>query len=207
MPTSDGLVSEETRLLPGGLETSNTASRTRKNANAHPTYDDEANHGPRTSLLYKLFMVISATATLTSSLILVSQVASLIVLQGLFIQHVLRIYLIVFSLMFILAELQVQFFLDRATYFKNWFHRGFLYTFVAVISMEESKAALGQAYPKYPNSVELVLSNLLMVASVAMFSLGLLYMVMGIFCLRGVWEDLQNKYRRQAMEPTATLDV
>jgi hypothetical protein len=156
----------------------------------------------RETWLCRFFVAVSAMSALASALLLLAQVASLFAFASLwFIQLVLRLYVVLFCIMFLLAELQVSVFLERAGAFRSWFHRGFLYSMVGVIGLEESKAALGEAYPKYPSAVDVAISAVLQVSSVSMFCVGILYMIMGAFCLRPVWEDLQVQRRRIAQAP------
>ena len=103
----------------------------------------------------------------------------------------------IFCILFLMSELRVEFFLDRAGSFRSWFQRGFLYTWVGVMGMEESVSALGQAYPQYPDASNLVISTLLRASSLAMFGVGVLYMLMSMLCLRSVSENLQQRQQQQ----------
>jgi hypothetical protein len=152
----------------------------------------------REAWLLRFFSLVSISATVASALLLLSQVASVLVLANLgSIQLLLRAYVAIFCAMFLLSELHVEFFQDRAASFKSWFQRGFLYTWVGVMGMEESVAALGQAYPEYPDAASVVISAVLRASSLAVFAVGLLYMLMSICCLRSVWENLQSRQRQQ----------
>jgi hypothetical protein len=152
----------------------------------------------REAWLLRFFALVSLSAAVASALLLLSQVASVIVFANLgSIQLLLRAYVAIFCAMFLLSELHVEFFLDRAPSFKRWFQRGFLYTWVGVMGMEESVAALGQAYPEYPDAASVVISAVLRASSLAVFAVGLLYMLMSICCLRSVWENLQRRQRQQ----------
>lgn len=152
-------------------------------------------------------MLISAFASFVSGLMLLTQGMTFVILSSNWIQVILRVYVITFCVMFILAELQVQYFLKHVQAFKNWFHRGFLYSFMGVISMEESVASLGQQFPELPGFMEYMVSLLLRICSIAMFAIGVLYMLMGVLCLRGVWETMQERHNIQMQRTIATIVV
>jgi hypothetical protein len=99
--------------------------------------------------------------------------------------------------MFILAELQFERFLKLVPPMNNWIYRGFLYSFVGIIGVEQSYAALAEEYPKMPSIQEELASLFLRVTSYAMFVVGFLYIAMGLLCLKGVWEKLKDSYNEQ----------
>jgi len=105
------------------------------------------NDRPRKSCLYKMFATFSLFSTIVSLLLLATEIATAFVIQAVFIQYVLRAYIVIFCILFVSAELQIQCFLTRCPAFANWFNRGFLYTLIGVVVMEESFATIGQAYP------------------------------------------------------------
>jgi hypothetical protein len=151
----------------------------------------------RDAWLIRFFSLVSFSAAVASAVLLLSQLASVLVFSDLgLIQTMLRAYVTILCIMFLLAEMRVELFLDRAASFRSWFQRGFLYTWVGVMGMEESVAALGQAYPKYPGASNVVISTLLRASSLAVFGVGVLYMLMSVFCLRSVWEDLHRQQQQ-----------
>lgn len=208
-PSNQNEAAETTGLLSG--------EELERQRNENEEVDDDrtvdhnasANQLPPRSCLYSMFMVFSAFAALMSGVMLIAQFASIALVRegSMYLQDLLHIYLMLFSIMFILSELQIKFFLDRVPAFKNWFHRGFLYSFVGVSAMEESYAALGQGYPELPGLPEYVVSAILKIISVTMTAVGVLYMIMGLLCMRGLWERVQAKYDRQVQEALATATL
>lgn len=99
-----------------------------------------------------------------------------------------------FCTMFIFAELRLKIFLCLAPSFNNWFYRGFLYSFVGLIGVEMSKATLmegGAGLSAHTKSL------LLTIASYSMFSIGLLYMFMGLLCLQCLSERVKQAYDKE----------
>lgn len=133
-------------------------------------------------------------------MMVLSQILNVAILKstkGVIIQHILRVYVLVFCTMFLLAELQFDQFLKLVPPMKNWIYRGFLYSFVGIIGIEESYAALAEEYPRKPSFQEEMVSLFLRITSYAMFAVGLLYIAMGLLCLKGVWEKLKDSYNEQ----------
>jgi hypothetical protein len=155
---------------------------------------------PPKSCLYTVFVIFSALAVLVTGMMVLSQILNVAILEstkGVIIQQILRVYVLVFCTMFILAELQFEQFLRLVPPMKNWIYRGFLYSFVGIIGIEESYAALAEEYPNKPNIQEEMASLFLRITSYAMFAIGFLYIAMGLLCLKGVWEKLKDSYTEQ----------
>jgi hypothetical protein len=179
-----GATTETTSLIPSVV--SDDADRIHEYYNLPP---------PR-SCLYTVFVIFSALAVLVTGMMVLSQILNVVILEstkGVIIQQILRVYILVF----ILAELQFEQFLRLVPPMKNWVYRGFLYSFVGIIGIEESYAALAEEYPKKPNIQEEMASLFLRITSYAMFAIGFLYIAMGLLCLKGVWEKLKDSYNEQ----------
>ena len=145
-----------------------------------------------------MFSVIGALAVLIAGLEILAQVLTFAILKkGNIIQIVLRAYILLFSVFFILAELRIEVFLRFVPSLHNWINRGFLYTFVGVIGVEESYASLAEQYPELPGLKEELTSIFLKMVSIAMISIGVLYMILGILCMKSVYEKVRARYQEQ----------
>ena len=185
----------------GATETTGLMSVVDKNGNADRSEIHEVYNLPPRSWGYSLFVIFSSLCVLVTGMMVLAQVTNLAFLgnanKGGIIQDVLRVYTLLFCVMFILSELRFEQFLKLVPPLKNWFYRGFLYSFVGVIGVEESYAALAEEYPQIPGLKEQTASLFLKITSYAMFSIGILYMAMGLLCLKGVMEKLKNNYEEQ----------
>lgn len=179
----------ETTGLVSGIESSDTndeLSRLQKDYRLPPR-----------SCVYSLFVLFSGLAVLVTGMMILSQVLNLALSRGAFIQDILRVYVLILCILFLLSELQFERFLKLVPPLRNWIYRGFLYSLVGIIGVEESVAALAEQYPKVPRFEEEMASLFLKVTSYCMFGIGVLYMAMGILCLKSVWEKLKNSYDEQ----------
>jgi len=144
-----------------------------------------------------MFSVIEALAILVSGLQILAQVVTFAILKGNFIQLLLRAYVVLFSVLFILAELRFDWFLKFAPSLKSWINRGFLYSFVGVIGVEESYASLAEQYPQMPSIKQQFTSVFLKIASYGMIFIGIIYIVNGILCMKPVYERVRARYQDQ----------
>jgi hypothetical protein len=152
-------------------------------------------------------MMISAFAVLVSAAMLCAQIAAFSLWKSISIEDLLRVYIIAFCGMFILAELKVDAFLRFLPSFNNWVYRGFLYSFVGVIGAEMSRAMLASIPPNSLSVLQRGASLMLTVTSYSMAIVGALYMLMGICCLHGVWERIKAGYDREIDKVIVSEDI
>ena len=126
----------------------------------------------------------------------------------------LKIYLCVFAIIFLLVEIDHDSisFLRKASFLRTFCSRGFLYTFFGLVCYEEADSA--KAYKALKAKVselssvfEVSWAALInQIAAISLISLGVLYFLMGIFCLqrlrnRHVYNDRKKwKEYREALE-------
>jgi hypothetical protein len=84
--------------------------------------------------------------------------------------------------------------------YRNWFYRGFQYTFVGVIGLEEAFATLGHRYPDSPGLAQVIVSILLKSSASGMFAIGILYMLMRLLFLNKLWERVDASYQQEIEE-------
>ena len=150
---------------------------------------------PEKTCGHQAFVIISGLATLVAGIMLCAQIFMLVIMDSIIsIDGLLAVYLMAFCVMFILAELGIGPFLKLLPSFNNWVYRGFLYSFVGVISGEMSKALLADLRPNSFAIPARIVSVLLGLTCYAMVVVGLLYMLMGICCLHGVWDAIKKGY-------------
>ena len=192
---------------------------------------------PRRSCCHLIFVFLNVVAVASCLLMLASQVAPLIDLamgggggeegsrggsgsaaadphakreaRGL--QIALRCYLAFFCLVFVLAELECPIPLIRSSQsLHNFLSKGFNYTFVAVVGMEQAEADLvagtlrrggggsssSPSHPVDPGQLEWgwLVALLVEVPAWTMLGVGLTYMLLGLFCQRPVRDRCREEY-------------
>mmetsp|Transcript_18617 Transcript_18617/g.21500 ORF Transcript_18617/g.21500 Transcript_18617/m.21500 type:complete len:369 (-) Transcript_18617:129-1235(-) len=117
-------------------------------------------------------------------------------------QEVIRFYVAFFCLIFILSEIELYKGLN------NWIHRGVIYTFVGVISLNQrvDMLATGLLNKKGANVTlsetwdELWASIIIEVTSYWMIVLGCLYVLMGLLCMKSIRKRLVSDYQKRLEE-------
>lgn len=162
---------------------------------------------PKKSIAYKVFLIVSSIAVLFSGLMTVAQILTFAIMGGNFIQSVLRVYILAFCIMFMFAELQFEFLFKVVPPMRNWIYRGFLYSFVGVVGVEEAFATLAEEYPRIPTVKDKATSVFVKVSAVGMFCVGVIYIAMGILCLKSVYEKVKASYNDQVEKFTEARQV
>mmetsp|Transcript_21165 Transcript_21165/g.45853 ORF Transcript_21165/g.45853 Transcript_21165/m.45853 type:complete len:336 (-) Transcript_21165:109-1116(-) len=165
--------------------------------------------GPRKSMCHLMFDGLRYLGILASCMMLVVQVVPLVsrlgVEEGNWLQMAVRIYLIIFCTVFILLELRLPF-LQRFFTGLNWILRGFLYTFIGLIGMEQDLAikvegiASGSSSILGPDYITMFASLFMSLTTCLMISVGTIYMVLGALCMQGWYERLEREHKEKVVE-------
>ena len=160
---------------------------------------------PPRSCLFRTFLLIRIVTSVVTLVFLLSQIGLWVLVPGIAIQKILRSYVILFCIILMAAEWDLKVLPDFLSpsnneAYKNWFYRGFQYSFIAVIGLEESYATLGHSYPDNPGWDQVLVADLLKGSAFAMFGMGVLYMAMRILFLNKLWEHVDARYQQQLEE-------
>lgn len=170
---------------------------------------------PKRKWPVKLFFIIEIYAVVTCLILLISQFLPIILvpLKSFDRGHLaLKVYIMIFSLIFIIVEIDHPFFtfIQGAAFLQNYSSRGFLYSFFGLIVYSETAGDLLANSGNIDTGTSMfdiswwAVSNC--VAAFSMISLGVLYFLLGLFCLQRVrdkcvYEDrLIWKAYQQAMD-------
>ena len=152
---------------------------------------------PKRHCCVQMFFAIASYAIASNLALLVSQILPLffVPIDSSDIGYVaLKVYICIFSIIFIVVELDhpsIPFF-RKASFLKTFVSRGFLYTFFGLVCFEEadSEKAYKALEAKNTEAVGVfevawfALFN--QIAAFSLIALGILYFLMGIFCLQRV---------------------
>jgi hypothetical protein len=122
----------------------------------------------------------------------------------------LKLYIAVFCFMFVITELYLPIPIVRSSaLLQNYISRGVLYSFIGLICMEESdsqriKDILGHDQDQFSVGWEAIFMQ---ISSWFMIGIGLLYVLLGIFCMKRVRDRMKenenqawSKYRQAVRE-------
>lgn len=207
---SSGRRSKKKRGGGGGGESSSHSGRSSKSKKKKSKQQQQQYDGPKKSIFHLAFDMVRYMAILASCMMLLMQIIPIVILDegeitGL--QYFVRIYLIVFCLSFVLLESRIPL-LRRITFpaHNNWILRGFMYTFIGVIGMEQDVAikvediASGASNILGPDYGTLFASLSIAITTWIMVGVGILYMILGMMCLQRWYEKLDEEYRNKVSE-------
>lgn len=174
----------------------------------------QQDHGPQRTIPHLLFDIVRYLAIFASGAMLFQQFLPIIGLDkeemtGL--QYFVRVYLILFCISFTLLESRIPL-LKRLTFpaHDNWILRGFMYTFIGIIGMEQDVAikvedittgsSSGSSNILGPDYTNLFASLLVAITTWIMVGVGVLYMILGVMCLQQWYERLEKEYQTKVEE-------
>ena len=116
--------------------------------------------------------------------------------------NLLRCYLAIFSFIFLLTEITARI---TSSFLQNWIYRGFLYTFLGVVGLEQRAAMIlnGSLDSEKPLTFDNIswsvewTSFFILISSWWMIGVGCLYFLFGIFCLQSRLTLYQEHYQTQ----------
>jgi hypothetical protein len=189
-------------------------SRKKKKATGDSDWheDEEASEavrtvrGPRKNCLLHMLHWFEGIAIISCLGVLVTQILPLLFVSANhlgFLQSVLRIYVSLFSITFILVELRVPLgFLTKAHLLQTYFSRGLLYTFLGVVGMEEAYSGrIEESINHVTDEFHVSWAPLFMqISSWLVFAVGCIYMIFGMCCLQILRDKLHQDYQAKKKE-------
>lgn len=166
--------------------------------------------GPQKSICHLLFDIVRYMAIIASCMMFTLQIVPLIYFghESTWLQISVRSYLAIFCLSFILNEVHLPF-LERFSFsHNNWILRGFLYSFIGLIGMEQDIAIkvadIAHASPVSsvlgPSYGTLFAKLYMSITTYAMIGVGILYFVLGLLCMQKWYVRLEKDYREKVRE-------
>ena len=162
---------------------------------------------PRRNCCHGLFIVLNIIAVAACLCMILSEALPLFFIEMKLLQIILRCYITFFCLIFIVAELELPLpFVGSSQSLHNFISKGFNFTFVAIVGLEQAQADLVEETVKHRNAdpmgIEWSWFHALFVEIPAyiMLGTGILYMIMGLLCLRPVRDRCREDYARRMEE-------
>ena len=204
-----------TQSLKSGKSGKSSSTRRRKkkntNNNNNKSIKKKKPDGPQKSICHLLFDSVRYLAIIASSMMLLMQLVPLYILksESTWLQIAVRSYLAIFCLFFILTESNIPILRDLLSKFahSNWILRGFLYSFIGLIGIEQNLAikvadiAAGATNSVLGPTYEKLFESLFMdITTWTMISVGILYFVLGLLCMQQWYEKLSKNHNQKVRE-------
>jgi len=148
---------------------------------------------PRRHCLHQFFVVIKAIAILAAFNMGLGQIIGIAYEFVEPIQYVLRVYVVVLCIMVIFNEMEWTVLTRDSALLRIWISRGLIYMFIGVLGLEENDVSprrdgMSQHWQK-------AALNYIKVVAWCIVAIGILYTLMGLFCLQIVYNRLREDYK------------
>lgn len=160
-------------------------------------------HMPNQNPCLWLFHLLQGIAVISALCLLVSQAIPIILTtstslpaQMTFLSLALKAYISLFCITFALVELDLPIpFLRTSELLQTFISRGFIYSFLGLICVEEAYSERVRDIVSHGKDEFHVgwLAIFMQISSWVMLGVGALYMLLGVFCLRGLRDRLHRK--------------
>jgi len=152
-------------------------------------------------------------AILASCMMLLMQIIPMMILgdESTWLQIAVRSYLAIFCISFVLTESRIPFLQRILSPHSNWILRGFLYSFIGLIGMEQDIALKVEEAALSPRSSSassilgpgygtLFATLFMSITSWIMIGVGVLYTMLGLFCMQGWYGRMEKAHGEKVRE-------
>lgn len=164
---------------------------------------------PRRNCCHGMFIFLNIISILTCLAMIVSKALPLFLTNDIheqsYVQLAIRCYITFFCLIFILAEMEAPIVRTNGN-LQNFISKGFNYTFMAAVAMGQIEATLATKSMKQVREGPLgidweeFLVIFIELPPWIMGGVGLLYMVLGLLCMKAVRDRCREDYQRRMEE-------
>ncbi|EJK65646.1 hypothetical protein THAOC_13474 [Thalassiosira oceanica] len=164
--------------------------------------------GPQRSICHVTFNLIRIVAVVANFMMLAQQLLPLVLLkeESTLLQNAVRAYMIIFCVSFIVLELRIPLLSRIAMPNSNWILKGFMYSFIGLIGMEQDLAlkvediAAGTSSLLNPDYGTMIATLFLTLTTWIMIGIGAVYTLMGLLCMQSWYENMEKKHRERVRE-------
>ena len=164
--------------------------------------------GPQRSIWLVAFDFIRIVAVAANFMMLAQQLLPLVILKetSTLLQNAVRAYMIIFCVSFIALELRVPLLSRIAMPSSNWILKGFMYSFIGLIGMEQDLAlkvediAAGTSSLLSPDYGTMIATLFLTLTTWIMICVGAVYTLLGLLCMQRWYENMEKKHSEKVRE-------
>jgi len=163
--------------------------------------------GPQKSICHLFFDALRYFAMVASSMMFTIQIVPLIFFwrETTWLQVAVKSYLVSFCASFVVTESHIPL-LKRITFHKNWITRGFVFTFIGLVGMEQDLAikveeiVAGKRNVLGPTYGILFATLFMTITTRFVIGVGLVYTLLGLLCCQSWYERLENEHKEKVKE-------
>lgn len=157
-------------------------------------YTSNGEVGGFTKGCFMFFASITTLSTIVLACMSISQIILLSKKHLPFLQFSLRLYILVFCLIFMLVEMDWPPQIMRNLPTNNWLMRGWIYSFLGLVGMEEAFAVLVSDSSTSNILGSDLISIFVQISSWGMVIIGVLYFILGLLFMRSLKERVRKDY-------------
>eukprot|EP00568_Trieres_chinensis_P000269 CAMPEP_0183308508 /NCGR_PEP_ID=MMETSP0160_2-20130417/22296_1 /TAXON_ID=2839 ORGANISM="Odontella Sinensis, Strain Grunow 1884" /NCGR_SAMPLE_ID=MMETSP0160_2 /ASSEMBLY_ACC=CAM_ASM_000250 /LENGTH=205 /DNA_ID=CAMNT_0025472361 /DNA_START=91 /DNA_END=708 /DNA_ORIENTATION=- len=154
------------------------------------------------------FVFIGFLAVLANLAMFVSQILPFILIGGKMqiLDGLLRAFMLVFSIIFLLCEIEIPFMTTNIVSMQDWVTRGIMYVFLGLVTAQEQKGiqvvTVVKGKKKFHMSAQATLL-FIKISAWAMVAIGVVYFLMGICRLKKVRDSKKTPEESKTQEEVA----
>ena len=200
---SKSIVVPKGKTKKGGATTADDASGATRESQSVISQLAAKPHVPPQNPCLWLFHLLQGLATITSLLLLVSQLLPLVmpnskVTHPDILSSILKVYVSLICLAFVIVEAELPVpFVRNSTLLNNYLSRGFIYTFVGLVCTTEAYSERVDDLITHSSQRFYIgwVAIFMQVVAWTMFGIGAVYMLLGITCMRRLRDRMKQKER------------
>lgn len=162
---------------------------------------------PQKSICHLFFDALRYFAMAASAMMLTIQIVPLAFFwrDTTWLQVAVKSYLVLFCASFVVTESHIPL-LKSITFHKNWITRGFVFTFIGLVGMEQDLAikveeiAAGKRNVLGPTYGVLFATLFMTITTWFVIGVGIVYTLLGLLCCQRWYERLENEHKEKVKE-------
>lgn len=190
-----GPAASSTAAAVGGAGTSDASS----SWSADPQVTSNPTSSKR-SCAHRFFRFVKFLAVVSSLMLFVGQCVAIFYGRASRVQVVLKLYVMAFCILIIMTEMEWTRLATESKLLVNWMGRGFSYSFVGLVSVEENDVMV-----RFINVSLAGKTQLMFIEAVAymMVGVGVIYFILGLSCCKSVSDRARLDYTKRRYGETA----
>lgn len=159
-----------------------------------------SNPSSKRSCAHRFFRFVKFLAVVSSLMLFVGQCIAIFYGRASRVQVVLKLYVMAFCILIIMNEMEWTRLATESKLLVNWMGRGFSYSFVGLVSVEENDVMVRFINVSLAGKTQLMFIE---AVSYMMVGVGVIYFVLGLSCCKSVSDRARLDYTKRRYGETA----
>eukprot|EP00561_Arcocellulus_cornucervis_P014695 CAMPEP_0185805624 /NCGR_PEP_ID=MMETSP1322-20130828/3972_1 /TAXON_ID=265543 /ORGANISM="Minutocellus polymorphus, Strain RCC2270" /LENGTH=226 /DNA_ID=CAMNT_0028501673 /DNA_START=1 /DNA_END=678 /DNA_ORIENTATION=- len=186
-----------------GIGSAGTADSSGTNTSSSWSADPQvstSNPSSKRSSTHRFFRFVKFLAVVSSFMLFVGQCVAIFYGRASHVQVVLKLYVMAFCVLIIMNEMEWTRLATESKLLVNWMGRGFSYSFVGLVSVEENDVMVRFINVSLAGKTQLMFIE---AVSYMMVGVGVIYFILGLSCCKSVSDRARLDYTKRRYGETA----